>query len=112
MLIDFNIGKKIKELKLVGKKLPAEYFDLGVAFWLLNPDEPEYSADYLSKKYLHKDPSASSLTGQAGQANKELYNYAAKKLKEYKLEKIFYDMEMPLVEILADMELAGIKVNV
>lgn len=97
MLIDFNL----KELKKSGKKLPDEYFDLGVAFWLLNPDEHEYSADYLSKKYLHKE---------AG-TNKELYAYAVKKLKEYKLEKLFYDVESPLLSILANMELRGIKVD-
>lgn len=97
MLIDFNL----KDLKKSGKKFSGEYFDLGVAFWLLNPDEAEYSADHLSKKYLHKE----------GGSNKELHAYAIKKLKEYGLEKIFYDMEMPLVSILADMELRGIKVD-
>lgn len=97
MLIDFNL----KELKKTRGKLPSEYFDLGVAFWLLNPDESEYSSDYLSKKYLRKD---------AG-TNKELYNYAVKKLKEYKLEKLFYEVESPLIPILADMELRGIKVD-
>ncbi len=39
---------------------------------------------------------------------KELF---IKKLAEEKLEKIFIDIEMPLVEVLAKMELAGIKLN-
>jgi DNA polymerase-1 len=102
MLIDFNIKEKIKELKRANKKIPAEYFDLSVAFWMLNPDEEQYSSEFLSKRYLHKE----------GASNKELYNYAAKKLKEYKLEKLFYEVEMPLVAVLADMELRGIKVDI
>ena len=102
MLIDFDIKEKLKESKLAGKKLPAEYFDLGIAFWLLNPDEGDYSPENLSKKFLHKQSAA----------NKELYDFAVKKLKEYKLEKLFYDVEMPLMEVLADMELRGIKLNV
>ena len=110
MLIDFNIKEKIKEIKKAGnpstalrtRKLPAEYFDLGIAFWLLNPDEGDYGPDNLSKKFLRQDKAT----------NKELYNFAVKKLKEYKLEKIFYEIEMPLLLILADMELAGIKVNI
>ncbi len=102
MLIDFNLKEKFKELKKSGKDIPREYFDLGVAFWLLNPDEEKYSAEYLSKKYLHKE----------GGSDKELHSYAVKKLKEYRLEKIFYDMEMPLVAILADMETRGIKVDI
>ncbi len=102
MLVDFNIKEKLKGLKDAGRKLPAEYFDLGVAFWMLNPDEEQYSAEFLSKRYLHKDSAT----------NKDLYNYAVKKLKEYKLEKLFYDTEMPLLKVLADMELNGIKIDV
>jgi len=101
MLIDFNIKEKLKELKRLGKLALKEYVDLGVAFWMLNPDEKEYSPEFLSKRYLHKDKAT----------NKELYEYAKKKLGEYKLEKLFYEVEMPLVSVLADMELRGIKVN-
>ncbi|MBI3046187.1 MAG: hypothetical protein HYY86_01410 [Candidatus Harrisonbacteria bacterium] len=107
MLTDFNIKEKIKEFKRIGKKPPAEYFDLGIAYWLLNPDEGDYSLENLSKKFLHKDPAASSRQDLKG----ELYNYAVKKLKEYKLEKLFYDVEMPLVSALAEMEDAGIKID-
>ncbi len=102
MLIDFNLKEKFKELKKSGKKLPAEYFDLGIAFWMLNPDEGDYSPVHLAQKFLHKDEAS----------NKALYDFAVKKLKEYKLEKLFYDVEMPLLAILADMELKGIKVDV
>ncbi|MDO8429993.1 MAG: DNA polymerase [bacterium] len=110
MLIDFNLKEKFKELKKEGNpsaglragKLPKDYFDLGVAFWLINPDEEEYTSEYLSKKFFHKERAS----------NEELYKFAQKKLKEYKLEKLFYDVEMPLAEVLADMEIRGIKSKV
>jgi len=102
MLIDFDIKEKLKEAKRIGKKLPAEYFDLGVAFWLLNPDEKEYSSEHLAKHFLHKEKAE----------NKELHSFAVRKLKEYKLEKLFYDVEMPLVAVLAEMELLGAKLDV
>ncbi len=105
MLIDFNIKEKIKELKKLGKKIQGGYFDLGVAFWLLNPDEEEYSAEFLSRRYLRKEFDKKSGLG-------ELRVFAEKKLKEYKLEKLFYDVEVPLLAILAEMESIGIKVNV
>ena len=105
MLLDFNLKQTLKELKAQKKPLPKEYFDLGVAFWLINPDEKEYFPEHLMKHYLRKDFAG-------GQADfLELYKFASKKLKEYKLEKLFYDVEMPLVEVLADMELAGIKLD-
>lgn len=86
MLVDFNIKEKIKELKKQGKKTPDGYFDLGIGFWMLNPDVKEYPKD----------------KGQ---------DFIEKKLKEYKLEKLFYEVEMPLIKVLADMELAGIKLD-
>lgn len=108
MLVDFNLKEKFKEIIISGGKIPAEYFDLGIAFWMLNPDEDFYTAEYLCQKYLHKDP----LSSPGEKLKKELQNFAVKKLKEYKLEKLFYETEMPLLEILAQMELRGIKVDV
>lgn len=108
MLIDFNLKEKFKELKVSGGKIPAEYFDLGIAFWMLNPDEDFYTAEYLCQKYLYKDP----LSMPSEKLKKELQSFAVKKLKEYKLEKLFHEVEMPLLAILAEMELRGIKVDV
>ena len=110
MLIDFNLKEKIKELKRAGKKFPEEYFDLGVAFWLLNPDEGEYTPESLAKRYLQKELDAVTL--RRGSGLKQLHELALKKLKEYKLEKLFYEVEMPLVEVLAEMERLGIKLEV
>jgi len=93
MLIDFDIKEKIKELKKQGKPAPKEYFDLGIAYWLINPDE--YKEFRGKKEDLDK-----------------LYKFAIKKLKEHKLEKLFYEVEMPLMEVLADMELLGIKLDI
>lgn len=104
MFIDFNIKEKIKELKKQEKTIPREYFDIGIAFWLLNPDEKEYKPEVLSRKYLQKE-----FLGKRD--IKSLYDFARKKLKDYKLEKIFYEIEIPLVEVLADMELRGIKIK-
>ncbi len=103
MLIDFGLKEKFKELKKSGKPLPKEYFDLGLAFWLINPDEKDYSPQNLSRRYLREE---------FGGDFEKLRKLAEKKLKEYKLEKLFYEVEMPLVEVLADMELLGIKLDI
>lgn len=105
MIADFNFKEKFKELYHIGRKLPKEYFDLGVAFWMINPDEKEYTPEYLSRKYLYKDFSGKDDL-------KKLQKIAEKKLREYKLEKLFYEVETPLVGVLAEMESIGIKLNV
>lgn len=106
MLVSFDVKEKIKALKIKGKKSPKEYFDLGVAFWLINPDEKDYSPENLSQRYLHKE----YLRTEKG--NIELYKFAEKKIKEYGLKKVFYEIEMPLLDVLADMETIGIKIDV
>ena len=42
----------------------------------------------------------------------QLYKIFKKELKKEKLESLFYDIEMPLVKVLADMELTGVRLDV
>ncbi len=112
-MIGFNLKEKIKELKKKNKPIPAEIFDLGIAFWLINPDEKEYTGEYLVPKYLHKefDPSTSSGQGFSEEVLEELKKYAEDKLAEFEMKHVFYDLEMPLLKVLADMEINGIGLN-
>lgn len=41
-----------------------------------------------------------------------LYNRLLPVIKKSELEKLFYEIEMPLVEVLAEMELAGVKIDI
>ena len=41
----------------------------------------------------------------------QLYNVFKEALKREKLEKLFYEIEMPLVKVLADMELTGVRLD-
>ncbi len=104
-MIGFNLKEKIKELKQKNKTIPEEIFDLGVAFWLINPDEKEYTGEYLAPKYLRKEFDG------LDEILEELKKYAEDKLEEFKMGHIFYDLEMPLLRVLADMELNGISLN-
>lgn len=85
--------------------MPEDIFDLGVAFWLINPDEENYTGEYLAPKYIHKEFDASE------EILEELKEYAAGKLKEFGMEKLFHELEMPLLLVLADMEMNGIGVD-
>ena len=42
----------------------------------------------------------------------QLYKVFKEELKKEKLEKLFYEIEMPLVKVLADMELTGVRIDV
>ena len=100
-----SIGFNFKDRLKVGEKLNMPFFDLGVAAWLIDPDLKDYSPENLAKKFLKKE-----LSGEQ-EIVRQLFPVLKKKSEEYSLEKIFQEIEMPLIPVLADMENAGIKID-
>lgn len=82
-----------------------QLFDLGIAAWLIDSDLKDYSPANLAKKFLKKEISEET------EIVKHLAPVLRKSLAEYGLEKIFGEIEMPLIPVLADMEIAGIKID-
>lgn len=108
-------------------------FDTMIAAYLVDPTGRGYSLDALSLRYLgRKNIAIERLIGK-GKSQltmdlvplKDVTPYACedvdvvmrlkpileKELKNLQLEKLFYEVEMPLVEVLADMQLAGVSVD-
>lgn len=120
-------------LRRHGFELPHLDFDTMVAAYVLNPSRNGYGLKELSFEKLGE--AMTPITELIGKGAKQksmaevpvslAAPYACAdadmtlrlalqfepELKEQKLEKLFYDMEMPLVEILGDMEIAGIAVD-
>ena len=128
-----NIKYDYKVLKNYDIEVQGAIFDTMIAHYLINPDM-KHGMDYLSEIYLNYTPiSIESLIGKKGknQGNlrsvslKQQTDYAAEdadvtfqlyeifeqKLKEENLENLFYRIEMPLMKVLAKMELAGISLD-
>jgi len=98
-----KIGFKLKEGVKDG--LLGPYFDLGVAFWLLDSDVGDYEPDYVFRRFLKKD-------WQGKENNlKEAFIFTKKELEKNKLKNVFEEIEMPLLPILAEMEKTGIKIE-
>lgn len=103
--VGFGLKKLIRDLWRKGKELTPPYFDLGVAFWLLNPDFKNYGPDEISLNFLNRK-------WDGRPENLELaLDYARSKLGESKLSKVFEEIEMPLLPILAEMENCGIAIS-
>lgn len=84
-------------------------FDLGVAAWVLNPAlrDPDLF-DLLSDKLSIQVKSIEEVAAHMS----ELRDILEKELKENKLEKVFFEIEMPLIPVLAHMETVGILLNI
>lgn len=107
--IGFNIKDAIKALshKI---KIPEwnNLFDVKIAAWLLNSDikDPDFNKIYFAE--FNESPENKNYLS-ANILN--LYKILWEKLKNSKLLKIAEEIEMPLIPVLAEMEMTGVKIN-
>jgi len=131
--IAHNLKYDYKVLKQYDITVKGAMFDTMIAHYLLNPDG-RHGMDYLSEVYLNYKPvSIETIIGKKGKKQGsfrdadlrtqtdyaaedaditfQLYELFAPQLKKENLEELFYNIEMPLMEVLAKMELAGISLD-
>ncbi len=80
--------------------------DIGIAAYLVEPGRSSYTLKTTAERYLLENNGGDVADLQA------ILPIIEKKLQEYDLEKLYKEMELPLAEVLAKMELAGIKPDV
>ncbi len=132
-----KIGHNIKYDSLVlqsnGYKLTAIFFDTMIAAYLINSSSRQYGLDALAFNELgYQMQPIEDLIGK-GKSQISMEEVPVEKvswyscedvdmtlrlkelfeplIKKENLEKVFYEIEMPLIEVLGNMELNGIKVN-
>ncbi|HMG15753.1 MAG TPA: DNA polymerase I [Saprospiraceae bacterium] len=131
-----KIGQNIKYdmlmMKWAGIEVKGLIFDTMIAHYLVEPEQ-RHKLDYLSEAYLkYKMVPIEALIGKGVNqlsmrniAVERVAPYAAEDaditlqikpilepiMKEIEVEGVFYDMEMPLVRVLMDMEYEGVRIN-
>ena len=128
-----NLKYDILVLKSYGYELTGNVFDTMLAHYVVEP-EGKRSMDVLSEQFLNYSPvSIETLIGKKGKNQKsmadlqqeDISDYAAEDaditlqlkkklfplLKQKDVEKVFYEVENPLLKVLADMEFEGIRVD-
>lgn len=104
--------KKIK-ISLTGENiaLGGIYFDTMIAAYLVNPSKTEYSLMDLAWDYLGISTGKTIDNRKAVDLIMQLRPKLEKELCEKSLLSLFSELEMPLVEVLAEMEMNGIKLD-
>lgn len=132
-----KIGQNIKYdymvLRNYGVDLQGRMFDTMLAHYVIQP-ELQHNMDYMAETLLnYQTVHIEELIGPKGKNQKnmrdlspqEVYEYAAEdaditlrlknvlepRLKEVGAERLFWEIEMPLVKVLADMELNGVRLD-
>lgn len=122
-----------KMLRKYGVTIQNKVFDTMVAHYLINPDG-KHGMDFLAQSYLGYDPiSIEALIGKKGKAQgsmadlppADIVDYAAEdadvtiqlkhvfdpELDKASLRQLFDSVEVPLITVLADIELEGVRID-
>ena len=128
-----NIKYDLTVLANYGIELKGELFDTMIAHYILQP-ELHHGMDYLAEVYLNYETiKIEELIGEKGKNQRNmrdlapaaicdyacedadvtlrLKNILEKELKKEGVEKLFYEIEMPLVPVLAYMERNGARID-
>ncbi len=126
-----NFKYDYKVLSRWGVQPTGRVFDTMIAAWLIDSTANTYNMDRLAEQYLsyrtihfsdvipRKDATfdevaldvATRYAAEDAEVTFRLYRELSEKLAERGLERVFRELEMPLVPILAEMELAGIALS-
>lgn len=128
-----NMKYDIEVLRNYGIEVRGEMFDTMIAHYLIQP-ELRHNMDYMAEIYLdYQTIHIEELIGQKGRGQKnmrdltpeQIYEYAAEdaditlqlknklepELKRFGAEDLFYNIEMPLMPVLAEMEMNGVRID-
>ncbi len=130
--VGVDIKQLYKELSQFGIHLKGGFFDISLAHYLLQPDM-RHQVEVLSETYLkHKLPSLEKIVGSSrtikdfqsvelselatyftafADVSLQLQKIFLKELKGNNLEDLYQKIELPLLAVLADMELEGISLD-
>lgn len=129
-----NLKYDLEILSNYGITVKGAFFDTMIAHYLINPDM-RHGMDILAETYLKYSPMPiEALIGKKGKGQKSMRDVELEKIKEYATEdaditlqlkeifvpmleetgtrKLFDDIEIPLMPVLAAMETEGINLNV
>jgi DNA polymerase-1 len=131
--VGHNLKYDLEVLRRYGIELKGMYFDTMVASYLLNPSSRQHGLDNLALEHLdHRMIPITDLIGSGkkqksfdGVPVKDACDYSCEdvdftlrlketfspRLSQFALEKLFYQVELPLIEVLAEMEMAGVSVD-
>ena len=125
-----NLKYDLEVLHNYGVKLKGQMWDTMIAHYLIQP-ELRHNMDYMAEVYLHyKTIHIDELIGPKGKNQRSMrdlsptlvYEYACEdaditlqlknklepELKKHECEDLFYNIEMPLMPVLAEMEMNGV----
>jgi DNA polymerase I len=115
-----KLGGDLKALRVAlarrGVALGGPGFDVSLASYCLNPSRAAHGIGALAEEFLGQAPADGDDAGlaacAAARAAHALRPLLDERLRAVEMERLFRELEMPLSAVLADMELAGVLLDV
>lgn len=104
-----KIGHNIKESMVSYGVFDNVAFDTMIAVYLDNPAATDYSLGVISLEALGISEIATPEMGVFAIIG--LHKLYCERIEQYNQHKLYYEVELPLVTVLADMQITGVKVN-
>lgn len=115
LVVSYAMKQTFKYFHGLKLKVKSSFFDLQIAHYLIQP-ENQHKLEVLTEHYLDYE-----LMGEAKELHlavcehvemyAQLYPIFRKELEQNNLTSLFDEVEMPLAEVLADMEYTGVKLD-
>ncbi|KPJ72772.1 hypothetical protein AMJ52_05290 [candidate division TA06 bacterium DG_78] len=104
-----KIGHDLKRL-IKKTTLKSPLFDCGIVAWLIDPSKRSYSLEDIALQFLRTYPHVTP--AHVASLTMKLYSQLSEKLDEHGEKTLYYDIEEPLIFVLAKMEQRGIKIDI
>jgi DNA polymerase-1 len=131
LLVGHNLKFDINVLAASGTEVAIPCFDTMIAAWVLDAEAPSFSLSSVAARYLglsgveYEDvvpkgrtfadvpiEQATQYAAEDADFSFQLYLRLSKEIEASGLHNVFFNIEMPLLPILAEMERRGIRINV
>lgn len=111
--ISYDVKNAYSVMKMHGIEFDHVDFDVLIATYIIEPEKGQSSLKDLIFHYLMKEIRGEGDALKITETSylKELSDYLKEKVEEYGEHDLMYNVEMPLTNVLSDMELEGIRVD-
>ena len=111
--VGYNLKPILAGLRRKGITPKGPVIDVMIAHYLIDPEQ-RHTLDYLAEAYLNRSLSPMGNLwnpNENDEAILDLYKVFMPMLRENNLDRLFFDIEMPLVGVLGTMEENGVKID-
>jgi len=121
LFVGYDLKKLFKVFIEHSLSIPTKIFDIGLGAYCINPSNSTYTLDAIAQQYLKVklEKNETEIENKSAQNNLcvnlkavvGLYSILQQELIANTLDKLFYNVEIPLIEVLAQMEETGLRVD-